>query len=107
MVRAKLAEPYLHWLGQLVGMTMAIVQERSLSFLLVASQLPQAVGRGARHMQLALGQSFLPRVACEHRLDELQSPLALKMIFHPLRPFLSGSSRIVLGRIVPSRLILV
>jgi len=29
-------------------------------------------------VQLALGQSFLPRVACEHGLDELQSPLALR-----------------------------
>ena len=50
-------------------------------------------------MQLALGQSFLPRVACEHGLKELQSPLALRMIFHPLRPSISGSSPILLGRI--------
>ena len=95
------------FIGHLVRMTVAIVQKRSLSLLLVASKLSQAIGGGARHVQLALGQSFLPRVACEHRLDELQSPLALQMIFHPLRPSISGSSRIVLGRIVPSRLILV
>jgi len=79
-------------------MTMAIVQERSLSLLLVASQLPQAVGSGARHMQLALGHRCPPQVACEHSLDELQSPLALRMIFHPLRPSISGRSRIFLGR---------
>jgi ABC-type uncharacterized transport system ATPase component len=36
-------------------MAMAIIQERSLSFLLVARKLSQAIGSGARHVQLALG----------------------------------------------------
>ena len=32
---------------------MTIIQERSLSFLLIARKLSQAVGGGARHVQLA------------------------------------------------------
>ena len=53
--RTYLDEPRLHWLGQLVRMAVAIIQERQLRFLLVASQLSQTVGGGARHVQPALG----------------------------------------------------
>src|SRR6266404_2919549 len=41
-------EPRLHWLGQFVRMTMAIIQESQSSFLLVASKLDEAVGSRAR-----------------------------------------------------------
>src|SRR5712692_3721248 len=58
----------------------------SLTSLVVASQFDQAIGGGARHVQLAQGNRCLPRVACEHGLDELQSRRALPMVFHALRP---------------------
>ena len=80
----------------------AVVQESPFSFLLVASQLDQAVGGGARHVQLALGYRCLPRVTCEHGLDQLSSRRAIPVVFHAKRPPLIGGFCPLLGRIVPS-----
>jgi len=87
---AHIHEPRLHRLGQFVRMTMAIIQESQSSFLLVASQLDEAVGSRARDLQLALGNSGLPRVACKHRLDELQARGTIRAVFHPFHPSFSG-----------------
>src|SRR2546430_1424895 len=99
MVRAKLADPGLHWLSHLVRMTMAIIQERSLSFLLVARKLFQAIGGGAQHIQLAVGNCCLPRVPCKHSLDEFHSLFPLPIFFFSLRPSISGISHIFRRRI--------
>src|SRR5260370_36014910 len=71
---AKLADPGLHWLGHLVRMTMTIIQKSHLRFLLVASQLSEAVSSGTRHVQMALGHNFLPHVTRAQRLNTLQHP---------------------------------
>src|SRR6266516_3457459 len=42
--RTYLDEPRLHWLGQLVRMAVAIIQECPGGFLLIASKLDKAVG---------------------------------------------------------------
>jgi len=88
-------------------MAVAIIQKSRGSFLLVARKLDQAVGSGARYTQVALSRRHLPRLACKHRLDELQSRAAIRVILHPLHPFFSKRTDTLLGRIVPSCSILV
>ncbi len=99
---AHIYEPCLHWPGQFVRMTMAIIQESQSSFLLIACKLDEAVGSRARELQLALGSSGLPRVTCKHRLDELQARGTIRAVFHPFHPSFSGRFSTLLGRIVPS-----
>jgi hypothetical protein len=67
-------------------MSVPIIEKRSFSPFLITSQFDQAVGSGARHRQLALGYCCLPRVACTHTLNQLQSRTALGVVFHALRP---------------------
>src|SRR4051812_11258030 len=71
-------------------MTMAIIQKSRGCFLLVARKLDQAVGSSARNTQIALSRRHLPRLACKHILDELQSRAAIRVVFHPLIPSFQG-----------------
>jgi hypothetical protein len=90
---AHIHEPRLHRLGQFVRMPMAIIQESQASFLLVASQLDEAVGSRARNLQLTLGSRGLPRVTSKHRLDELQARGTIRAVFHPfIHPFQGASA---------------
>src|SRR5437764_37357 len=73
-------------------MTMAIIKESFCHFVFITRQFDQAVGGGARNVQLALAHGRLPRLACEHTPDDLQSCRAIRMVFHPLCPSLSCRS---------------
>src|SRR5258707_14116960 len=64
-------EPRLHWLGQFVRMTMAIIQENQSRFLLVTRKLDEPIGSPARDLQTALGSTALPRVTSKNRHDAL------------------------------------
>ena len=68
---AELAEPRSRWFDQFVWMAVAIIQKSRPDFVFGTRQLSEAVSRGARNGQLALGHRCLPGVACEHVLDEL------------------------------------
>jgi hypothetical protein len=104
---AKLDHPYEHWFRQFVGMAVAIIQKNECCFVFITRSLTQAVSGGARKVQPALAHCALPRVACEHVLQKVQSCCAFRVVFHPMRPSLFKQSDNLLGRIVPPDFVLV
>lgn len=76
VVGTQLDHPHAYWLRQFVGMAVAIIQEHQRRFVFITRQLTQAVGGGARNVQPALAHCGLPRVACEHVLQQVQSSRA-------------------------------
>src|SRR6266702_3927576 len=80
-------------------MTMAIIQESPCRSVFITSQFDQAVGGGARNVQLALAHGRLPRLACEQAPHDLQSRCAIWVVFHPFCPSISSRSRTLLGRL--------
>ena len=105
VVGTKLDHPHAYGLGQFVGMPVAIIQENQRRFVFITRKLPQAIGGGASNVQPALAHGGLPRVACEHVLQKVQSGCAFRVVFHPTRPSFFKKLGNLLGRIVPSDLI--